>query len=260
MINLFFGGAASGSANLHRRKLGIQEEIIADIDLMLFAGDISDPFNVRLRREVYNSHYDLDPSVSEDLRNLKRLLKKDHSLCIWFSSHNTNEYLGMLATISHFGNKGITLYICDCTDICDGLSDLQFRENVDPIERHALSLSEKEKYLAEWSKLQSENTMFRVTKDGKVISFPEDYYDSAIFDFIGDKEIKVVSICEYMIQNFNEISDKYTFILMRIRKLIAQNKLILVKEVCDNNDGYYGKPEKNIMKYIVKNTDNKKSN
>lgn len=257
MINLFFSGGASGSANLHKRKLGIQEEIIADIDLMLFAGDISDPFNVNLRRDVYNSYYRLDSIVSKDLRDLKKLLKKDRSLCIWFSCHNTNEYLGMLASVSHFDNKGIALYICDCSDICDGLFDLQFRDDVEPVERHALSLSEKEKYLARWHKLQSENTMLRITKDKRIISLPEDYYDGAIFDFIGDKERKVASVCEYMTGNFSEISDKYTFILMRIRKLIAENKLVLVKEVYDNNDGYYGKPEKNIMKYIVKNKDDR---
>lgn len=256
MINLFFSSGAAGGAHLQRRKLGIQYETITSINLNLFAGNITEPYNISLRREVYNAHYDLTPSVSEQMRKLKKLLKNDKSLCLWFSQKNTDEYLGMLATVHHFDNKGIVIYLCDCTVLYDCLFELQMRKDVNPIERHILSLTEKELFLLELKRLQSENTMLRITKNGKVISIQDDYYDNAIFDFIGDKEVKVVDICKYLIENKLELSDKYTFILMRIKQLIAENKIILVKEVYDNNDGYYGKPMKNIMKYLVKNFDN----
>lgn len=253
MINLFFSDTAGGSGRTHQDTLGIKNEALAVIDLRLNTGDISSPFNISLRRNVYNADFELDWSVSEDLRELKKLLNSDNQLCMWYSDKDVDEYLGMLATIAQYDGKGISFYIGNCSDICDSVSALQFQAEIEHVERKQLSNEEKNDLLAEWKHIQSENAPLRIIKDGNIISLPADHIDDVIYSLIGNEEIRVTYIFEHFPW------DKYpvvtTYIYYRLRQLIAEGKIDVIKEGWETS-GFYGAPFKNINKSIIrKHTD-----
>ena len=68
------------------------------LELFLHAGNISVPMSVHSRKKVYDAYFDgYFGIVSEEIRRLKKYLKKENSVCIWFSKKDADEYLGMLA-------------------------------------------------------------------------------------------------------------------------------------------------------------------
>lgn len=117
MVNLFFSGSSEGTARFHNMELGIEGETLVSLTLELNTGDISNPFNVSSRRDVYNSHYELDWAVSGEMRRLKKALKTDKQLCLWYSSKSIDEYLGMLASVAQFDGKGVNIYYGLCGDM-----------------------------------------------------------------------------------------------------------------------------------------------
>ena len=112
-----------------------------------------------------------------------------------------------------------------------------------------LTLSEKDKILKEWERLRSENAPLRIIKDGKVIGMPSDYIDNVIFTIVGDNEIMATKIYE----NFpwDKYPVKVTFINCRLRQLIEEGKIIVIKEGWVMS-GFYGAPMKDPIKNIIK--------
>ena len=197
MINIFFCNSAAGIAHVRRKEFGIPDEEYAILALRLHAGDITEPFNVSSRREVYNAYFDLDAVVSSGIRHLKQLLKNDKNLCIWYSSKDVDEYLGMLATVSYFDNSGLTIYICDCADVCERVAVLDENTDVSGVSRHLITPDERKRFLSQWAKLQAENAPLRVMENGEIVGKPMDFADELIFNTIGDKEVTVVQIRFY---------------------------------------------------------------
>ena len=253
MVDLFFCASAAGHAKVFFDMYGIAGEKVAVMEMKLHAGDISDPFNVSRRRDVYNVDYTFDSIVSRETRNLKKLLKKDISLCIWFSARDEDEYLGMLATLYQFDNKGIIFYLCDCTEICSATVYLQVAEKSEIPEKHLLSNEEKTRYLAEWDRLQKENAPLRSIKDGRITSMPADYIDHRIFEIMGDGVVKIADIAADIL--CNEMPRKLAYIEMRIKQLINEGKITEVEEVCDLAVDCYGSPYKNFLQYKIKAAD-----
>ena len=73
MVNLFFSGMACGSGHVHRKALGIDNETLTPLNLQLYVGDISSPYNICLRRDVYNAYFEIWLSLL---------------LTIWFIAYN----------------------------------------------------------------------------------------------------------------------------------------------------------------------------
>lgn len=249
MVNLFFSDSAGGSGALHKKAFGFEGEKLTSLDLLLYVGDISSPYNVSLRRDVYNAYFELDSEVSIDIRQLKKHLKKDKQLCLWYSAQDIDEYLGVLATIAQFEGKGISFFIGDCTEICESVAYLQFEENIPCVERRPLFHEEKESLLKEWQTIQAENAPLRLLRNGKVTGLPADYIDNELFGFIGEREVKIADLCQEFLQD--ELSRKLTFLLWRLRQLIKEGKIDVVKEDWDT-DGFYGAPMKNFVRYVIK--------
>ena len=250
MVNLFFSGIACGSGHVHRKALGIDNETLTPLNLQLYVGDISSPYNICLRRDVYNAYFEMDSDVSSNLRRLKKLLKNDKQLCLWYSSLDVDEYLGMLATIAHFDGKGILFYLADCCEMCESIPDLQMvKVKIKKIERRALSNEDKTKLLAEWARIQAENAPLRILKDGKVIGLPADYIDERLFSFMGEKEVQITDLCQEFLRG--ELSCRLTYLLWRLRQLIEKGTIVVVKEGWDT-EGFYGAPMKNFVRCIIK--------
>ena len=248
MINLFFSDSAAEIAHSRRKEFGISDEEYAVLALRLHAGDITEPFNVSSRREVYNAYYKLDSDISSGIRRLKQLLKSDKNLCIWYSSKDVDEYLGMLATVSYFDNSGLAMYICDCADVCERVAVLDENTDVSGITRHLLTPDERSSFLSQWAKLQAENSPLRVMENGEIVGKPVDFADERIYNVIGDAEVRVGEICSQLMHSV--LSFKFDFIIWRIRQLLAQDKLVLVKQgMCDQ---CYGKPFEDFVKSIVR--------
>ena len=98
MLNIFFDGSTEGTAHSCKTQLGLEGETMMSLELFLHAGNISVPMSVRSRIKVYDAYFDgFFGIVSEEIRRLKKYLKKENSVCIWFSKKDADEYLGMLA-------------------------------------------------------------------------------------------------------------------------------------------------------------------
>lgn len=251
MINLFFSDSAAGSGACHREKLGLELDSIYGLGLLLHAGDISVPFSVSKRRDVYNAYFELDWAVSDQTRRLKKALKNDKQLCLWYTKTDVDEYLGMLATLYQFNGKGISFYKCDCSDICECLAYLQQDDEIGDVQISSISNDELSELLSEWKRISSDNSPLRAIKDGKVISLPADYIDDRIYSIIGDNETKIADICSQILQQA-DMSRKLNFLLLRIRQLLSEGKIDLVVKGYTPNNAHYGAPIKDIMKCIVK--------
>ena len=252
MINLFFSDAAAGSAAYHRKKLGIENDTILPLGLYLYVGDISEPFSVCNRKDVYNAYFELECNdVSNEIERLNHALQTDCQLCLWFTKSDISEYLGMLATIYQYYGKGITFFQCDCSDICKSIADLQNHADFGKVQMRKVSDAEIEDVLIEWQEIQSENAALRMMKDGKVVNLPADYIDERIFSIMGDRDTKVAKICDYVTRQ-EDMQRKLTFILFRIRQLIADGKISIVSEAFTPENAHEGAPMKDIMKYIIR--------
>ena len=251
MINLFFSDSAAGSGACHRKKLGLELNSIYGLGLFLHAGDISVPFSVSKRRYIYNAFFELDWAVSDQIRRLKKALKNDKQLCLWYTKTDVDEYLGMLATLYQFNGKGISFYKCDCTDICECLAYLQQEDGIGDVQISPFSNNEISELLSEWERISSENSALRILKDGNVISLSADYIDDRIYSIIGGNETKIADICSQILQQ-SDMSRKLNFILLRIRQLLDEGKIDLVADGFTPNNAHYGAQTKDIMKCIVK--------
>lgn len=251
MINLFFSDTAAGTVAFGREVLGIERGSIYSLDLMLHAGDISFPFSIDSRREVYNSYFELESVAQVQIAKLEAAMEKESEICFWFSRNDVDEYLGMLAVLSQYNGKSIAFYKCDCSDRCKRISYIHDTNELVGVQLEKISVDEVAILLDEWELLQKQNAALRLLKDGKITSYPEDYIDERIYSIIGDKEVKVAHICEPLLRS-NDMSAKLAFILMRIRQLISKGKLLLTKEGYTSVDAHYGEPMKDIMKSYVK--------
>ena len=98
LLNIFFRGSVEGTAHCFKNQLGLEDENMMSLELFLHAGNISVPMSVHSRIKVYDAYFDgYFGIVSEEIRRLKKYLKKENSVCIWFSKKDADEYLGMLA-------------------------------------------------------------------------------------------------------------------------------------------------------------------
>lgn len=250
VINLFFSDMAAGSGACHRKKFGIELDSIYRLSLLLHAGDISDPFSVSKRRDVYNAYFEFDTDIAKQIRRLKKALKKDEQLCLWYSRYDVDEYLGMMAVLCQFNGKGISFYKRDCSDICECVSYLQCDDEIGDVQISPFTNDEISGALSEWERISSENSALRTLKDGKVIGLHADHIDDRIYSTIGDNETRVAEICSQILQQ-EDMSRKLNFILLRIRQLLGEDKLELVGYA--PSDPHYGLPgEEDIMKWIVK--------
>lgn len=255
LINLFFSDSAAGTIAFGREVLGIERGTIYSLDLKLHAGDISLPFSIEKRRDVYNSYFELESVTQGQIKKLENAMEKENEICFWYSRKDVDEYLGMLAVLSQYNGKGITFYKCDCSDHCERISCIHEINELIGVQQVKMSNDEVALLLDEWKHLQKQNTALRLLKDGKITSYPEDYIDERIYSIIGDKEFRVAYICEHLLK-CNDMSAKLAFILSRIRQLIGNGKLLLTKEGYTSADAHYGEPMKDIMKCYVKINDN----
>ena len=63
MLNICVSGTAGGSMLLFRKEFGVKKSSIVDLNLYLHCGDISDPFDYKTRREVFESFF-----IDKDIR------------------------------------------------------------------------------------------------------------------------------------------------------------------------------------------------
>ena len=134
--------------------------------------------------------------------------------------------------------------------MCESIPDLQMvKVKIKKIERRALSNEDKTKLLAEWARIQAENAALRILRDGKVTGLPADYIDERLFAFMGEKEVQITGLCQEFLRD--ELSCRLTYLLWRLRQLIEEGTIVVVKEGW-NTEGFYGAPMKNFVRSIIK--------
>ena len=262
MLNIFFDGSTEGTAHSCKTQLGLEGENMMSLELFLHAGNISVPMSVHSRKKVYDAYFDgYFGIVSEEIRRLKKYLKKENSVCIWFSKKDADEYLGMLAVIEYLSGKGKTIYLCDYTDIFDLMlyhDNYTITDNDEiiknelvidkPPEKTILSMAEYQRYLQELNELKAVNAELRIMKDGKIQNMPADYIDNKIYQIIGDEEVPVSKIVGTILSE--DLPRMLAFTNYRLYQLLESGKLILVKQGVVQQ-GIYGWA-KEFFKSIVK--------
>ena len=227
MIDLFSVDMVSGEVFLKKSELALDGHTFISVELKLYAGDIRTPFSVNSRREIYGAYFEgLTGSVSGSIRRLKKALKKDNSVCIWYSEKEADEYLAMLAFVEWLSEKGAVIYLCDYTEACPDMYTNYDCEFLFRPEMHLLTNEERSTYLAELERLKKENTKLREFSNGKIVSLPEETYDERILEVIGEREMQTIMVYPEL---WDEMPLMLTFILYRIRCMIASGVLEVVK-------------------------------
>lgn len=234
MINLFFSAPDAGYLrHLSRKKVMntyIDNIVVLDLDLMV--GNIRTPFSVKSRNYEYESLYEeRNKHVSKQIMNFEKLLKDETEICVWYSSEDTNGYLGMLAVIEWFSGKNVTIQLCDYGEICDSYieDDEIFKTIIESPAQKILSENERSSLLEEWSKLKEENAPLRMIENGKVVSYPEDHFDRYIFEAIGTDAVRATTVFTYE-PLFKKYPRVYCFLMYRLHRLIDSGEIIVVEE------------------------------
>ena len=116
MLNVFFRDSGAGAAKFMRKPLGIEDgSSYTSVGLFLHAGNLENPFVFKTRKYLY---YENCGWISDGLKRFKKALSSDNNICIWYSSKDTDEYLGMLATVDYLSDKGKKIWLCDYSGIC----------------------------------------------------------------------------------------------------------------------------------------------
>ncbi len=251
MVNVFFSGSGEGSARTFSQELGIKGEYYTNAPLFLHAGNIKDPFVYKTRKYLY----ELDDCASWQSIEIKRFKKNttaSKDICLWYSTKDTDEYLGMLATLDYFSDKDKNIWLCNYSDICTAMPYIDLvKEPFTPPERHIITAEEHERYAVEWHKLQETNAPLRILKDGKITDFPENYIDEHIFEIAGNKEIRIGVICGEILANF--LPRMLVFTEYRIHQLIEMGEFVIIKQ--GMTDAVIGGPAKYFSYSVIKRTE-----
>ena len=218
-----------------RKEFGIEGRPYITVTLNLHAGDIRKPFSVKARGDVYAAAYEgLRYSLLSSLASLGMALKKDREVCIWYSANDTDEYLGMLAFVEYLKNKDACIYLCDYSLVCKASEDpaISRFELIGKPEIHLMSEDECSAILAELDRLKKENTSLRMLRNGRIESLPDDHFDKKILVAVKGETM----VSDIYSRLFDEMPRMLTFCLLRIRRLIEMNKLIIVEDRDDKND------------------------
>lgn len=124
MVNLVFSDSANGIL-MHKRELfRIDKNSLCSIELYLHGGDISLPFDVKKRKDFYETGYCKRHccTVQSQIKKFSKMLKSDGEICIWFSRKCVDEYLGMLWTVYNYKNYAKNIFLCDCTELVDAIA------------------------------------------------------------------------------------------------------------------------------------------
>lgn len=249
MINLFFSDTDAGTSKLYAKELGIDNEQFTSLSFGLHTGNIKEPFSVSSRRDTYDLYSDVWSSiVSDDIRELKKLIKKDNEVCIWFSTDDTDRYLGMLASVEWLSQKGVAIYLCDHSDFFEKYHSDEESVDFKPFERHMITDEEKTRYTAEFKRLKEENAVLRSAINGKIVSLPADYIDDKIFEIVGTEEIRVAEICGEILCNV--LPRHLMFITCRIRQLVDMGEFEVIKHGKLTNEVYGGGDD--FMKSVIR--------
>ena len=234
MMNVFFSDADAGYLKYlcHKKVMNTAIDNIVVLELDLMVGNIKDPFSVKSRYYEYESLYEeRSDLVSKEIRKFKKLVKNETEICLWYSSIDTNEYLGMLAVIEWFSGKNVTIRLCDYGKICDSYieDDEISKTKIEPPAQKILSENERSSLLEEWSKLKEENAPLRMIENGKVVSYPEDHFDRYIFEAIGTDAVRATEVFTYE-PLFKKYPRVYCFLMYRLHRLIDSGEIIVVEE------------------------------
>jgi len=108
-----------------------------------------------------------------------------------------------------------------------------------PLERK-MDHTEKIFYSDIWRRLKAENSTLRAIVNGKIMSVPENFYDCFILGSMPETDFVVASIYGAIINKFGLNLSDYWF-LLRIEKMIHENKLKIVGEKYNHHFDVFGK-------------------
>ena len=247
MVNIFFSCGAAGTVK-HLElcgKLDIYTEKFAAIDLDLHFGNITDPFSVKKRKQYYEVIFDgFSDIVSRCIRELNKLMKMDNEICVWYSSKNADEYLGMLAVVDKYKDKKI--WLCDCSDICEAIPLIDENKEFDKPEKNLITEAQHKEFAELWNEVKSKNAALRIVENGVINNYPEDFLDEYIFKELGNEEKRVAYIFPPILERYSRV---YGFLKYRLHQLVDEGEIIVLQE------GYaYNGPElvKDFLKSIIK--------
>ena len=255
MLNILFSDSAGGSAKFMGLSgdLDLDTNRIACVELALNIGNIDKPFSLTSRRELYESFFEgFSKEPIRQIRKLNRMMKGEKEICIWYSKQDIDEYLGMLATVDRYKDKGIDIYLCDFTNICSSLRYVSNIGKFEPPPKKHLTKDECKAFVREWETIRDNSSHLRMMIDGEVKCFPEDHLDSDILEVMGDEEITPPVVYQRL---FDKYPLFYNIILYRLRHLIEEGAITVIEEgFAEYRDEYEEGIEPYFPKTVLKRT------
>lgn len=241
--------------NLDRKEaLNEDSDAVIYLPFMLDIGDILQPIESDNRKNLFLqlSHVpgrddalsitDLEVIWQRYLNQIKRLEKAALSganVRIWYSdaAYSRCGLYQICAILKQYDCEVSVIKLPEYSVMSNGwLKVYKSWQEVSPDEfdqclslERSLSKNEIEVFATMWEMLKMDNHALRVVLEGKLIGVSEDFYDGLIRARIPSDEFTVISligdvICEYQLT----IHD--TWYTQRIRRMIEQGELIVVKE------------------------------
>lgn len=232
MVNLVFSDSANGIL-MHKRELfRIDKNSLCSIELYLHGGDISLPFDVKKRKDFYETGYckRYCCTAQRQINKFSKMLKSDGEICIWLSRKCIDEYLGMLWTVYNYKNYAKNIFLCDCTELVDAIayfSDIEIQTS--PLKnRYKLTYNDIEQISEYWERLRNENTGLRILESGNPVSKPVNYFDRQIFEIAGNRFIDAMQLMGIMLAR-KESAFMLEFLTNRLYYLVKQNEFTVVQ-------------------------------
>jgi len=228
MVNIFFSGGAAGTVRWLgiNGKLDVNIDKMSDLDFYLHFGNITDPFSVKTRQEYYEPLYEgCSDEVSKEIRRLNRLLKNDNEICIWYSSKNADEYLGMLAVVEKYQDK--IIWLSDCSNICEAIPLIDEDSEFDKPEKNLITEAQLKKITELWNEVKSKNAALRIVENGVINNYPEDFLDEYIYKELGNEEKRAANIFPPILERYSRV---YGFLMYRLHQLVDNGEIIILQE------------------------------
>ena len=215
--------------------------LMFDIPFSLIDLSTTKEMEVILPKDIY--HKEIKYSFKESIDKLKSYIQNNKDIRIWTSHYEINSYLLMLYICNYLQNKDCNIYVVfsdeynkDCySPTCMNAPELNKLKDLE----HKLNKNEINSYSSKWLDIVNENSDIRLLEDNNVKSVSYDYLNDYIL--IKLKKLGSTKISKLTIEIMKDYHLIDLLVFYLIRRLINENKIIIVTKNEDNSITYAGK-------------------
>lgn len=219
--------------NMLNNKKGDFPDVVC-IGFSLDIGNIAcDIDSMERKKEFIRLDY-LDEDVEkvfatqrEDFEKLVYTAKTGEHIRVW-KSNAPHTACGFAFLCDALRDINCNMGVIICPNDTGLLQSLQYHEFL-ALEKQ-IDSTEKQAQGDIWHNLKIENAPLRALVNGKLISVPENFYDHIITKNTSDNEFVIGELLGNIAQKYNDLCVIGNWYLLRIKKMINENKLEIVSD------------------------------